>query len=230
MLYIDILSVVPKLIESNFRYSIVKRAQDKGLLKVCLHDLHDFSNSPHRKVDDYPYGGESGMVLSLPPIVNAIRYLQSQRDYDAIIYFRPDAPTWNQKLANYYSLKNNLILLCGHYKGVDERICNLFNLEPISLGNFVLSGGELVASVFVDSIVRLIPGVLGNIDAALSDSFQDAQIAAPVYTRPAEFEGHKVPEVLLSGNHKQIADWHEKQSKLCKQKYDKQHFTTFECE
>lgn len=220
MLRIDILSVIPNLIESNFRYSIVKRAQDKGLVQVNLHDLHNFSTLPHRKVDDYPYGGEAGMVLSLEPIVKAIRHLQNERHYDAIIYFRPDAPTWNQNMANYYSLKSNIILLCGHYKGIDERICDLFDLVSISLGAFVLSGGELVASVFVDSVVRLIPGVLGDIRAALSDSFQDTKIAAPVYTRPRNFEGKQVPEVLLSGNPKKINQWQEEQAELRSQQYN----------
>lgn len=220
MLRIDILSAVPDLISSNFQYSIVKRAQNKGLLAVHLHDLHDFSHSPQRKIDDYPYGGEAGMVLCLQPIVSAIRQLQSQRDYDALIYFRPDAPTWNQNLANYYSLKNNIILLCGHYKGIDERICQIFQLTPISLGTFVLSGGELAAAVFVDSVARLIPGVLGDASAALSDSFQNNRIAPPVYTRPANFEGHKVPEVLLSGNHAEIIKWQDEQAELRKAQYD----------
>lgn len=209
MLRIDILSVVPRLIESTFQYSIVRRAQDKGLVEVHLHDLHAFSPLPHRRVDDYPYGGEPGMVLSIVPIAAAIRTLQAARSYDEIIYFNPRAPVWTQAMANRYALQKNLLLLCGHYKGIDDRVRKLLITKEISLGTFVLSGGELVASVFVDSIVRLLPGALGDSAAALSDSFQNGAVGAPVYTRPAVFEGLSVPPVLLSGNHRAIEAWRE---------------------
>lgn len=206
---VDILSAVPQLMEGFFTHSILGRAQKKGLLSIHLHDLHDYSPYPHKRIDDYPYGGQAGMVLMIAPIVRAIQTLQSQRTYDEVIYFSPEAEVFTQKMANTLCMGHNFLLLCGHYKGVDQRIRDRYITREISIGEFVMSGGEMAAAVFVDCIARLIPGVIGDANSALTDSFQDGQIAPPVYTRPAEFAGQKVPEVLLSGNHQCIDDWQQ---------------------
>lgn len=209
---IDIISAVPSLIESPIGHSILKRAQEKDLLEVHLHDLRDFTTNKHRKIDDYPFGGEAGMVLTIEPIHKAIDWLKSQRKYDEVIYMTPDGITLNQRICNRLSLKGNLIILCGHYKGVDQRVRDHFVTMEISVGDYVLSGGELGAAILVDAIGRLIPGVLGDESSALSDSFQDDLLAPPIYTRPADYNGWKVPDVLLSGHKQKIADWREDQA------------------
>lgn len=208
---IDIISVQPGLLESPFSHSILKRAQAKGLLDVQVHNLRDYSDLKHKQVDDYQFGGGAGMVMMLEPVVKAIEHLQSERSYDEIIYLTPDGETLSQPIANQLSLKGNLLLLCGHYKGIDERIREHFVTREISIGDYVLSGGELAAAVLVDAIGRLIPGVLNDETSALFDSFQDNLLAPPVYTRPEEFRGWKVPDVLLSGDHRKIEEWrHDK--------------------
>jgi tRNA (guanine37-N1)-methyltransferase len=208
---IAIITCLPRLLEGPFNDSILKRAQQKGLVEIAVHDLRDHARDKHRQVDDYMYGGGAGMVLMMEPIVNALEHLQSQRSYDDIIYMSPDGELFNQHVANQLSLKKSLILLCGHYKGIDERVRENFITREISIGDYVLSGGELAAAVVTDAVVRLVPGVISDETSALSDSFQDNILAPPVYTRPAEFRGYKVPEVLLSGNQKLIDDWrHEK--------------------
>ena len=208
---IDIITCLPRLLQSPFSDSIMKRAQDKGLVEIHIHDLRDFTQNKHRQVDDYMYGGGAGMVLMIEPLVNCIEHLKEQRHYDEIIYMSPDGELLNQGLANQLSLKENIILLCGHYKGIDERVREHFITREISIGDYVLSGGELAAAVLSDSIVRLIPGVISDETSALTDSFQDNLLAPPVYTRPADFKGLKVPEILLSGNQKEIDEWrHEK--------------------
>jgi len=208
---IDIISVQPGLLESPFSHSILKRAQAKGLLDVQVHNLRDFSDLKHKQVDDYQFGGGAGMVMMLEPVIKAIEHLQSERSYDEIIYLTPDGETLNQPIANQLSMKGNLLLLCGHYKGIDERIREHFVTREISIGDYVLSGGELAAAVLVDAIGRLIPGVLNDETSALFDSFQDNLLAPPVYTRPEEFRGWKVPDVLLSGDHRKIEEWrHDK--------------------
>ena len=204
---IDVISVIPGLLEGPFSHSILKRAADKGLFEVVVHDLKKFGLGKNNQIDDYQYGGGAGMVMMIEPIEKCIEALKSERDYDEIIYLTPDGATYNQGIANELSLKNNLILLCGHYKGVDERVREHFITREISIGDFVLSGGELAAALIVDSIGRLLPGVLGDESSALFDSFQDDMLAPPIYTRPAEYNGWKVPEVLLSGNDKLIEDW-----------------------
>lgn len=204
---IDIISVMPELLESPFSHSILKRAQQKGLLEVQVHALRKYGLGRHAQLDDYQYGGGAGMVMMIEPIANCIRDLQKERTYDEIIYLTPDGETLNQSMANQLSLKGNLILLCGHYKGVDQRVRDLFITKEISIGDYVLSGGELAAAVLVDSIGRLIPGVLGDESSALTDTFQDDLLAPPVYTRPADFEGHTVPDILLSGDFPKIEDW-----------------------
>ena len=204
---IDIISVMPDLLESPFQHSILKRAQQKGLLEVVVHNLRDYGLGKHAQLDDYQYGGGAGMVMMIEPVANCIRDLQKERTYDEMIYLTPDGETLNQSIANQLSLKGNLLFLCGHYKGVDQRIRDLFITKEISIGDYVLSGGELAAAVLVDSIGRLIPGVLGDESSALTDSFQDDLLAPPVYTRPANFEGHEVPEILLSGNFPKIEEW-----------------------
>ncbi|MFC0183187.1 tRNA (Guanine37-N(1)-) methyltransferase [Pseudarcicella hirudinis] len=204
---IDIISVVPKLMESFFAHSILKRGQEAGHVEVVLHDLRDYSVNKHRQVDDYAFGGGAGMVLGIEPIARCIRALQSERTYDEVIYMTPDGETFNQRIANQLSLGGNLIFLCGHYKGVDQRVRDLFITREISIGDYVLSGGELAAAVCADAIIRLLPGVLNDETSALTDSFQDNLLAPPVYTRPAEFEGSKVPEILLSGHEAKITDW-----------------------
>ncbi len=209
---IDILTVVPKLLYSPFDHSILKRAKDKGLLEIYIHDIRDYSTKKHKNVDDYQYGGGAGMVLSVEPIARCIDKLKKKHQYDEIIYLTPDGQNLKQSICNSLSLKKNIIMLCGHYKGVDERIRELYITKEISIGDYVLSGGELGAAVLVDSIARLIPGVLNDETSALNDSYQDDLLSPPIYTRPADFKGLKVPEVLLSGDNKKIAKWRENQS------------------
>ena len=204
---IDIISVLPELIKSPFDASILRRAIDKNLIEVFFHDLKDYSSSKRRQVDDYQFGGGSGMVLMIEPIKKCIDSLKSQRIYDEIIYMSPDGIMLDQKISNKLSLKKNLIILCGHYKGVDQRVRDSLITMEISIGDYVLSGGELPAAVLCDSIIRLIPGVLGNETSALTDSFQDNLLSPPVYTRPSNYEGMKVPEILLSGNFPKIDEW-----------------------
>ncbi|HNX54632.1 MAG TPA: tRNA (guanosine(37)-N1)-methyltransferase TrmD [Prolixibacteraceae bacterium] len=209
---IDILTVVPELLESPFNHSIIKRGQDKGLIEIHVHNIRDFSTDKHRRTDDYAFSGGAGMVMTIQPIESAINFLKSQREYDAVIYTSPDGVQFNQKEANKLSLLNNIIILCGHYKGVDQRIRDHFVTMEISVGDYVLTGGELAAAVIVDSVVRLVPGVLSDETSALTDSFQDNLLSPPVYTRPAEYNGWKVPEILLSGNDRKIAEWQEQQA------------------
>ena len=206
-MHIDIISVVPELMQSAFAHSIMKRAQEKGLLTVACHNLRDYTTYRHAQVDDYQFGGGAGMVLMPEPLANAIEHLKEQKTFDAIIYMTPDGPTFNQKMANTLSLKKNLLIICGHYKGIDERIRSLYVTHEISIGDYVLSGGELAATVVVDAIGRLIPGVLNDETSALTDSFQDNLLAPAVYTRPKVFQGLEVPEVLLNGDHKKIEQW-----------------------
>ncbi|MEL6986502.1 MAG: tRNA (guanosine(37)-N1)-methyltransferase TrmD [Bacteroidota bacterium] len=209
---IDIIAVIPGLLESPFAHSIMKRAADKELLQVHVHDLKEFGIGNYKQIDDYQYGGGAGMVLMPEPLSKSIKSLQAERTYDEVIYLTPDGQTLNQKLANRLSLHNNLLFICGHYKGIDQRIRDLYVTKEISIGDFVLSGGELAAAVLVDAIGRLIPGVLNDGSSALSDSFQDNLLAPPVYTRPAEFNGLAVPDVLLSGHERKIAEWREAQA------------------
>jgi tRNA (guanine37-N1)-methyltransferase len=211
-MHIDIISVVPDLLESPFGHSILKRAKEKGLLSIELHNLRKWAINKHMQVDDYQFGGGAGMVLMCEPLANAIEALQQQRTYDEIIYVTPDGATYAQAMANRLSLKENLLIICGHYKGIDQRIRDLYVTLEISVGDFVLSGGELAAAILVDSIGRLIPGVLNDETSALFDSFQDDLLAPPVYTRPAEFRGQAVPEVLLSGNPRLVEDWRHEQA------------------
>jgi tRNA (guanine37-N1)-methyltransferase len=206
-MHIDILTVLPELLDSPFQHSIMKRAQEKGLLSVKLHNLRDYGIGKHKQVDDYQYGGGAGMVMMPEPLANAIEALQKEKTYDEIIYMTPDGERLNQSIANQLSMKKNLLILCGHYKGVDERIRKRYVTRDISIGDYVLSGGELAAAVLVDTIGRLLPGVLNDETSALFDSFQDDLLAPPVYTRPAEFDGMKVPDVLLSGNDGAIEEW-----------------------
>ncbi|MBC8112161.1 MAG: tRNA (guanosine(37)-N1)-methyltransferase TrmD [Verrucomicrobia bacterium] len=209
---IDIITGLPALLDSFLNQSILKRSQDKGIVGLHVHDLRDYATSKHKQIDDYAFGGGAGMVLMLEPIALCIRKLQAERKYDEIIYMTPDGKTFNQKTANQLSLKENLLILCGHYKGVDERVRQLFITQEISIGDYVLSGGELAAAVVSDAIIRLIPGVLSDETSALTDSFQDNLLAPPVYTRPADFEGNPVPEILLSGHEKKIDEWRFEQS------------------
>ncbi len=204
---IDIISVMPQLIESPFQHSMIKRAKDKKLAEVVLHDLKDYSSDKNRRVDDYQYGGGAGMVIQIEPVDKIITKLTRERSYDEIIYTSPDAKLLDQQQANSLSLKQNIIILCGHYKGIDQRIRDNFITQEISIGNYVLTGGELAAAVIADSIIRLIPGVLSDETSALSDSFQDNLLAPPVYTRPSDYKGWKVPDVLLSGNFAKIDEW-----------------------
>jgi tRNA (guanine37-N1)-methyltransferase len=204
---IDIITVLPELLESPFGHSILKRAQTKGLVEVHVHNLRDYSTNKQHSVDDYAYGGGAGMVLQIEPIAACIEQLQSERSYDEVIYMTPDGATLQQGMANELSLKENLLILCGHYKGVDERIREHYITREISIGDYVLSGGELAAAVLADSIIRLLPGVLNDETSALSDSFQDNLLAPPVYSRPADFKGWKVPAVLLSGHAGKIEEW-----------------------
>ncbi|MFD2035152.1 tRNA (guanosine(37)-N1)-methyltransferase TrmD [Belliella marina] len=209
---IDIITVVPGLLEGPFAHSILKRAEDKGLAKVRVHNLREYSTGKQKQVDDYAFGGGAGMVMMIEPIARCIEALKSERAYDEVIYLTPDGETFDQSMANELSLKGNLIMLCGHYKGVDERVRQRFITREISIGDFVLSGGELAAAVLTDAIIRLIPGVLNDETSALTDSFQDGLLAPPVYTRPAEYDGMEVPEILLSGHQAKIDDWRFEQS------------------
>lgn len=209
---IDIITCLPKLLESPFGHSILQRAQDKGIVEVVVHDLRAYALNKQKQLDDYAYGGGAGMVMQIEPIDNCITALKAERTYDEVIYMTPDGETLNQQMANELSLKGNLIILCGHYKGVDERVRELLITREISIGDYVLSGGELGAAVLSDAIIRLIPGVLSDETSALTDSFQDNLLAPPVYTRPAEYKGMTVPEVLLSGHEKKIEEWRFQQS------------------
>lgn len=209
---IDIISVAPQLMESFFAYSIVKRAKQKGLLEINMINLRDYTNNKHGQVDDYQFGGGAGLVIMIEPLVNAIEALQQKTAYDEIIFLTPDGEKFTQKTANALSLKENLLLICGHYKGIDQRVRDHFITKEISIGDYVLSGGELGAAVVADAIGRLIPGVLNDETSALTDSFQDNLLAPPVYTRPEEFRGWKVPEILMSGNHSKIEEWRHEQS------------------
>lgn len=209
---IDIISVVPELMESFFAHSILKRAREKDLLEINVFNLRGFTNYKHGQVDDYQFGGGAGLVMMAEPLVNAIESLQKNNNYDEVIFLTPDGETFNQKMANQLSLKNSLLLICGHYKGIDQRVRDHFVTKEISIGDYVLSGGELGAAVMADAIGRLIPGVLNDETSALMDSYQDNLLAPPVYTRPEDFRGWKVPEVLLSGNHEKIEAWRHEQS------------------
>lgn len=211
-MHIDIITIQPELLKSPFEHSIMKRAQDKGLLKVEVHHLRKWAINEYGQVDDYQYGGGAGMVMMCEPLASAIEELAAQKRFDEIIYLTPDGEALNQKVANTLSLKENLLLICGHYKGIDERIREKYVTKEISIGDYVLSGGELASAVLVDTIGRLIPGVLGDETSALTDSFQDGLLAPPVYTRPVDWQGMKVPEVLMSGDHKKIDDWRYEQS------------------
>ena len=209
---IDILTVLPEMLESPLGCSILKRAQDKGLCEIVVHNLRQWSTNKHRKVDDYPFGGEAGMVMQIEPVDRAITALKSQRNYDEVIYTSPDGEILSQPMANTLSLAQNLIILCGHYKGVDYRIREHLITKEISIGDYVLTGGEIPAVVIADSIIRLIPGAIGDEQSALSDSFQDNLLAPPVYTRPAEYNGWRVPDVLLSGHQARIDEWRHEQA------------------
>jgi len=206
---IDIITVLPELLKSPFEASILKRAIEKGIVEVHMHNLRDYTDKSYNQVDDYQFGGGAGMVMMIEPIDKCISTLKSQREYDEVIYMTPDGKTLNQKMANGLSLLNNVIILCGHYKGVDQRVRDLFITKEISIGDYVLSGGELGAAVLCDTVIRLIPGVLNNETSALTDTFQDNLLAPPVYTRPAEYKGYKVPDILLSGNFPKIEKWRE---------------------
>lgn len=212
MLRIDIITVLPEMLETFLKTSILGRAQKKGLVEIHLHNLRDYTTNKHKRVDDYPYGGFAGMVMQCQPIDSCISSLKAERSYDEIIYTSPDGERFNQPMANTLSLKKNIIILCGHYKGIDYRIREHLITKEISIGDYVLTGGELAAAVIADSMVRLVPEVIGDDQSALSDSFQDDLLAAPVYTRPADYNGWKVPEVLLSGNDAKIKEWELEQS------------------
>ena len=211
-MHIDIITVLPELLEGPLNHSILKRAQDKKLAEIVVHNLRDYSTNKHRRVDDYPFGGSAGMVMQVEPIERIISKLKSERYYDEIIYTSPDGETFNQPMANSLSLCQNLIILCGHYKGIDYRIREHLITKEISIGDYVLTGGELAAAIISDAIIRLIPGAIGDEQSALSDSFQDNLLAPPVYTRPAEYKGWKVPEILLSGHQRKIEEWQHEQS------------------
>lgn len=204
---IDIITVVPELMESPFKTSILKRAMEKGLAEVHFHNIRDWSSNNYRQIDDAPYGGGAGMVMMVEPLDKCISELKSLRSYDEIIYLTPDGVTLNQKIANTLSIKNNLMLICGHYKGIDQRVRDLHVTKEISIGDYVLTGGELAACVLADSVIRLLPGVLNDEQSALTDSFQDDLLSPPIYTRPEEYKGLRVPEILLSGNQKKIEEW-----------------------
>lgn len=211
---IDIITVLPELLQSPLSHSIMKRAQEKGLLQVHTHNLRQWAVNQYGQVDDYQYGGGAGMVMMCEPLANAIEFLQKERKYDEIVYLTPDGITLNQKIANQFSLKQSLLLICGHYKGIDERIREHYITKEISIGDYVLSGGELAAAVLVDAIGRLLPGVLNDETSALTDSFQDNLLSPPVYTRPADFKGWKVPDVLLCGDPKKIEEWRQERALL----------------
>ena len=209
---IDIITLFPELLKSPFEASILKRALDSGKAEVVFHDLRDYSTNKQKQVDDYPFGGGAGMVMQIEPIDRCIQALKEKRTYDAVIYLTPDGTTLNQKQANHFSTLVNIILLCGHYKGVDQRVRDHLITHEISIGDFVLSGGELAAAVLCDSIIRLIPGVLGDESSALTDSFQDGMLAPPIYTRPADYKGWKVPEILTSGNTPKVEEWRDQKA------------------
>lgn len=218
MMRFDILTLHPGLLEGPFAHSIVKRAAEKGLVEIVIHNLRDYSTHRFKQCDDYPFGGSAGMVMIIEPIDRCITHLKSERTYDEIIYLCPDAPVLNQPMVNRFSMQQNFILLCGHYKGVDQRVRDQFITKEISIGDYVLSGGELPAAILVDAVVRLIPGAISDVTSALTDSFQDNLLSPPVYTRPAEYKGWKVPEVLIQGNHAKIEDWlHEQALEKTKQ-------------
>ncbi|MGM9476473.1 tRNA (guanosine(37)-N1)-methyltransferase TrmD [Pedobacter sp. GSP4] len=208
----DIITVIPGLLESPFAHSILQRAQKKGIAEIVVHNLRDYSTHKQKSVDDYQYGGGSGMVMMIEPFANCIEKLQSEREYDEIIFMSPDGITLNQSIANELSIKKNIIILCGHYKGIDQRIRDIYVTRELSVGDYVLSGGELPAAIVVDAVVRLIPGVLNDETSALSDSFQGELLDAPVYTRPADWRGHKVPDVLLSGHEAKVNEWRHEQA------------------
>ena len=212
MMRIDIISAVPQVLKSPLKHSIVGNARNDGHVEIYIHDLREYSEDKHNKVDDYPYGGGAGMVLTPQPIFSCIEALQAERDYDEVIFPAPDAPQFKQDQANELSLKGNLLFLCGHYKGVDQRVRDILVTREYSLGDFVLSGGELPAMAMIDAIVRLQPGVLGDSESALTDSFQHDLLEGPIYTRPAEFKGMKVPDVLRSGDHQKVKQWRHQQS------------------
>ncbi|MDR0698653.1 MAG: tRNA (guanosine(37)-N1)-methyltransferase TrmD [Tannerella sp.] len=209
---IDILTVLPEMIDGMLHCSILQRAQEKGLTEIFLHNLRDYTTNKWRRVDDYPFGGEAGMVMQIEPVDKAISMLKAERDYDEIIYTSPDGEPFDQPMANHLSMLNNIIILCGHYKGVDYRIREHFITKEISIGDYVLTGGELAAAVIADAIIRIIPGVIGDEQSALSDSFQDGLLAPPVYTRPAEYKGWNVPDILLSGHERKIQEWRLQQA------------------
>ena len=209
---IDIISAVPELLESPLNYSIIKRARDKNLVEIHVHNLRDYTHDKHRRVDDYAFGFGAGMVLQIEPVDNVISKLKAERKYDEIIYTSPDGEKFDQKLANRFSMAENLMILCGHYKGIDHRIREHLITREISIGDFVLTGGEMPAALMTDAIVRLIPGAIGDETSAFSDSFQDNLLAPPVYTRPAEYKGWKVPDILLSGHQAKVEEWLHQQS------------------
>lgn len=209
---IDIISVLPEMFESTLGYSIVKRACDKGLAEIHVHNLRDYTTNRYRKVDDYPFGGDAGMIIQVEPVDRCISALKAERDYDEVIFTAPDGEVLNQQMANRMSLLNNIIILCGHYKGIDYRIREHLITREISIGDYVLTGGEMPAAIITDAIVRLLPGALGDAESALSDSFQDNLLEPPVYTRPAEYKGWKVPDILLSGHQAKIEQWRHQQA------------------
>lgn len=209
---IDVLTVLPELLESPFNHSMIKRAKEKGHVDIQIHNIRDYTKDKHKRVDDYQFGGGAGMVMTIQPIEDLILKLKSERTYDEIIYMTPDAKVWNQKQANTLSLSENIIILCGHYKGVDQRIRDHYITKEVSIGDYVLTGGELAAAIVVDSVVRLIPGVLSDETSALTDSHQDGLLSPPVYTRPANHNGWEVPAILTSGNEKKVNEWLEEQS------------------
>ncbi len=209
---IDILTVLPELLDGPLNNSILKRAQDKGLVEIAVHNLRDYTLDKHRRVDDYPFGGEAGMVMQIEPVDRAITYLKSQRDYDEVIFTSPDGELFTQPMANSLSLVQNMIILCGHYKGIDYRIREHLVTREISVGDYVLTGGELPAAIIADAVVRLLPGAIGDEQSALSDSFQDNLLAPPVYTRPADYKGWRVPDILLSGHQRKIDEWKYEQA------------------
>jgi len=211
-MHIDILTILPELIESPLGHSIIKRAKEKGIVEICLHNIRDYSQNKQKQVDDYAFGGGAGMVMSIEPIDLLITQLKSERDYDEIIYLSPDGEPFTQKIANYLATKENIILLCGHYKGIDQRVRDNLVTREISIGDYVLSGGELAAAVITDCIVRVLPGGMSDETSALTDSFQDGLLAPPVYTRPANYKGWKIPDILLSGHQEKIDEWRHQQS------------------
>lgn len=209
---IDIITVLPELLEGPLNHSILKRAQDKGLVEIYVHNLRDYATNKHHRVDDYPFGGQAGMVMQIEPIDLCISKLKAEREYEEIIFVSPDGETFDQKMANTLSMSGNLIILCGHYKGIDYRVREQFITKEISIGDYVLTGGELPAAIIADAIVRLIPGAIGDEQSALSDSFQDNLLAPPVYSRPADYKGWRVPDILLSGHERKIREWEHEQA------------------